>query len=313
MTVTDSAKKTERYTDKDKDGIIYVKSMTPGKCTISMKASGGYSVPADITADVKANIEYKAVDVCAEIKSESQINVAKEDSNTSGNDSAGTAQKLKDTVEYVESTKTEPKQKVDQWGQLVYSKQKLDKYGTPMYAKIISEPAADHVDSNKDKKCDRCGADLTTNTTPRPSRRLQKRQPVQRQAPSSSLRTVPSASTDPVRLRATPTSTSTTSCGAALETTKPDDKKEETPGGGTEGGIGAKARLPEALSTTTPAASVVVRGLMILKAAPTEKIVYDTSSAPVYDTSSDPVYEDGASRREIHRLADHRRSNLLFR
>lgn len=134
VTVTDSAKKKESYTDKDKDGIIYVKSMKPGKCTVSMKASGGYSVPTDITADVKANIEYKAVDVSAEIKSESQINVAKEDSNTTGNDSAGTAQTLKDTVEYVESTKTEPKQKVDQWGQPVYAKQKLDKYGTPMYA-----------------------------------------------------------------------------------------------------------------------------------------------------------------------------------
>ena len=239
VTVTDSAKKTESYTDKDTDGIIYVKSMKPGKCTVSMKASGGYSVPTDITADVKANIEYKAVDVSAEIKSESQINVAKEDSNTTGNDSAGTAQTLKDTVEYVESAKTEPKQKVDQWGQLVYAKQKLDKYGTPMYAKIISEPAADHVDSNGDKKCDRCGAELTTNTTP---------------SPSTSPSETPSPSPSP-----------------------------------------SEPSASEALSTTTPAASVVVRGLMLLKAAPTEKIVYDTSSAPVYDTSSDPVYEDSAS------------------
>ena len=239
VTVTDSAKKTESYTDKDKDGIIYVKSMKPGKCTVSMKASGGYSVPTDITADVKANIEYKAVDVSAEIKSESQINVAKEDSNTTGNDSAGTAQTLKDTVEYVESAKTEPKQKVDQWGQLVYAKQKLDKYGTPMYAKIISEPAADHVDSNGDKKCDRCGADMTTNTTP---------------SPSTSPSETPSPSPSP-----------------------------------------SEPSASEALSTTIPAASVVVRGLMLLKAAPTEKIVYDTSSAPVYDTSSDPVYEDSAS------------------
>ena len=249
VTVTDSAKKTESYTDKDKDGIIYVKSMKPGKCTVSMKASGGYSVPADITADVKANIEYKAVDVSAEIKSESQINVAKEDSNTTGNDSAGTAQTLKDTVEYVESAKTEPKQKVDQWGQLVYAKQKLDKYGTPMYAKIISEPAADHVDSNGDKKCDRCGADLTTSTTPSPST-----SPSETPSPSPSPSETPSTSPSP-----------------------------------------SEPSASEALPTTTPAASVVVRGLMLLKAAPTEKIVYDTSSAPVYDTSSDPVYEDSAS------------------
>ena len=261
VTVTDSAKKTESYTDKDKDGIIYVKSMKPGKCTVSMKASGGYSVPTDITADVKANIEYKAVDVSAEIKSESQINVAKEDSNTTGNDSAGTAQTLKDTVEYVESAKTEPKQKVDQWGQLVYAKQKLDKYGTPMYAKIISEPAADHVDSNGDKKCDRCGADMTTSTTPSPS-------------PSTSPSETPSPSPSP--------SETTSPSPSPSETTSPSPSPSEP-------------SASEALPTTTSAASVVVRGLMLLKAAPTEKIVYDTSSAPVYDTSSDPVYEDSAS------------------
>ena len=269
VTVTDSAKKTESYTDKDKDGIIYVKSMKPGKCTVSMKASGGYSVPTDITADVKANIEYKAVDVSAEIKSESQINVAKEDSNTTGNDSAGTAQTLKDTVEYVESTKTEPKQKVDQWGQPVYAKQKLDKYGTPMYAKIISEPAADHVDSNGDKKCDRCGADLTTSTTPSPST-----------SPSETPSTSPSPSETP-STSPSPSETPSTSPSPS-ETPRTSPSPSETP-------------ASEALPTTTPAASVVVRGLMLLKAAPTEKIVYDTSSAPVYDTSSDPVYEDSAS------------------
>ena len=268
VTVIDSAKKTESYTDKDKDGIIYVKSMKPGKCTVSMKASGGYSVPTDITADVKANIEYKAVDVSAEIKSESQINVAKEDSNTTGNDSAGTAQTLKDTVEYVESAKTEPKQKVDQWGQLVYAKQKLDKYGTPMYAKIISEPAADHVDSNGDKKCDRCGADMTTSTTPSPSTR-----------PSETPSTSPSPSGTP-STSPSPSETPSTSPSPS-ETPSTSPSPSETP-------------ASEALPTTTPAASVVVRGLMLLKAAPTEKIVYDTSSAPVYDTSSDPVYEDSA-------------------
>ena len=291
VTVTDSAKKTESYTDKDKDGIIYVKSMKPGKCTVSMKASGGYSVPADITADVKANIEYKAVDVSAEIKSESQINVAKEDSNTTGNDSAGTAQTLKDTVEYVESAKTEPKQKVDQWGQLVYAKQKLDKYGTPMYAKIISEPAADHVDSNGDKKCDRCGADMTTNTTPSPST-----SPSETPSPSPSPSETPSTSPSPSE---TPSPSPSTSPSPS-ETTSPSPSPSETPSTSpsetpSPSPSPSEPSASEALSTTTPAASVVVRGLMLLKAAPTEKIVYDTSSAPVYDTSSDPVYEDSAS------------------
>lgn len=166
VSVTDSANKTKSYTDSDKDGIIYISSMEPGKCTISMKASGGYAAPADITAEIKANIEYTVVDISDEIKTESEINVAAEDSNTTGNSDAGTAQVLTDTVEYVESSKTEiteevKTQKVDQWGQLVYSKLQKDKYGTDMYAKIISEPAADHTDSDQDNKCDRCGADLT--------------------------------------------------------------------------------------------------------------------------------------------------------
>lgn len=148
VTVTDSNKKSKSYTDEDKDGIIYIKNMTPGSCTVSMKSSGGYSAPQDVKAEVKANLEYKVVDIGDEIKKESEINVAKEDSNTNGNAGAGTAQTLTDTVEFVESTKTE------------IMKQKVDKYGTPMYEKILREPAADHQDNNKDGVCDRCGAKM---------------------------------------------------------------------------------------------------------------------------------------------------------
>ena len=163
VSVTDSAKKTKDYTDSDKDGIIYIKSMEPGKCTISMKASGGYAAPKDITADVKANIEYQVVDISDEIKSESEINVAAEDSSHNGNAGAGTAQVLTDTVEYVEPSKTEiteevKTQRVDDWGQPVYSKLKKDQYGTDMYEKIISEPT--HEDADGDGKCDRCGTEV---------------------------------------------------------------------------------------------------------------------------------------------------------
>lgn len=153
VTVTDSNKKSKSYTDEDKDGIIYIKNMTPGSCTVSMKSSGGYSAPQDVKAEVKANLEYKVVDIGDEIKKESEINVAKEDSNTNGNAGAGTAQTLTDTVEFVESTKTE------------IMKQKVDEYGTPMYEKIISEPAKHHVDNNNDKKCDRCGAQMVCEHT----------------------------------------------------------------------------------------------------------------------------------------------------
>ena len=151
VTVTDSNKKTQTYKDDDKDGIIYIKNMTPGSCTIAMKSSGGYAAPKEIKAEVKANLEYKVVDVSDEIKKESEINVAKEDSNTSGNADAGTAVVLTDTVEFVASTKTE------------IMKQKLDKYNTPMYEKILREPAVDHEDPNKDGICDRCGAKTACN------------------------------------------------------------------------------------------------------------------------------------------------------
>lgn len=153
VTVTDSNKKAQSYKDEDKDGIIYIKNMTPGSCTISMKSAGSYSAPKDIQAEVKANLEYKVVDVTDEIKKESEINVAKEDSNTTGNSDAGTAAALKDTVEFVESTKTE------------IMKQKVDEYGTPMYEKIISEPSKHHKDDNKDGKCDRCGAGMACEHT----------------------------------------------------------------------------------------------------------------------------------------------------
>lgn len=153
VTVTDSNKKSKSYTDEDKDGIIYIKNMTPGSCTVSMKSSGGYSAPQDIKTEVKANLEYKVVDVTDEIKKESEINVAQEDANTNGNAGAGTAQTLTDTVEFVASSKTE------------IMKQKVDKYGTPMYEKILREPAVDHQDNNKDGVCDRCGAKMACEHT----------------------------------------------------------------------------------------------------------------------------------------------------
>lgn len=148
VTVTDSNKKAQSYKDEDKDGIIYIKNMTPGSCTVSMKSSGGYAAPQDIKTEVKANLEYKVVDVADEIKKESEINVAKEDSNTTGNSDAGTATVLKDTVEFVASTKTE------------IMEQATDDFGTPMYEKILSEPSKYHTDDNKDGICDRCKAKI---------------------------------------------------------------------------------------------------------------------------------------------------------
>ena len=325
VSVTDSAKKTKDYTDSDKDGIIYIKSMEPGKCTISMKASGGYAAPKDITADVKANIEYQVVDISDEIKSESEINVAAEDSSHNGNAGAGTAQVLTDTVEYVEPSKTEiteevKTQRVDDWGQPVYSKLKKDQYGTDMYEKIISEPT--HEDADGDGKCDRCGTEVKpahthsyTETVTPPTCKDKGYTTYTCSCGDSYVDnyTEPNpdnhvdANNDKV----------CDLCGADLSPAEPETPEGE--GGGSQTGEGtgetgettppsdtvegttAPSSDPAANNTDTqnleadpaaaPAASVYTAGIVLLRAGTTDKIVYDTSSRPIYDTSSEPVYD----------------------
>ena len=325
VSVTDSAKKTKSYTDSDKDGIIYIKSMEPGKCTISMKASGGYAAPKDITADVKANIEYQVVDISDEIKSESEINVAAEDSSHNGNAGAGMAQVLTDTVEYVEPSKTEiteevKTQRVDDWGQPVYSKLKKDQYGTDMYEKIISEPT--HEDKDGDGKCDRCGTEVKpahthsyTETVTPPTCKDQGYTTYTCSCGDSYVDNY----TDPNPDNHVDAGNDNFCdlCGADLSPAEPETPEGE--GGGSQTGEGtgetgettppsdtvegttAPSSDPAANNTDTqnleadpaaaPAASVYTAGIVLLRAGTTDKIVYDTSSRPIYDTSSEPVYD----------------------
>ncbi len=324
VSVTDSAKKTSSYTDSDKDGIIYIKSMTPGKCTISMKASGSYAAPTDITTEVKANIDYKVVDITDEIKSESEINVAKEDSNTNGNADAGTAQVLTDTVEYVESSKTEVKeevktQKKDAWGQLVYSKLQKDDFGNDMYAKIISEPSSYHKDSNGDNKCDRCGADLTPAHTHTYDQRVVTKEATCTEPGTYEMRcaadnAVGSTGEIPAlgHVDTNPADGICDRCKTQLsQPSTPDGEGGENSGssgdgadtgtgetggntgdGTTTGGTENQGSAPaEQNLEGTFSADVLTVGMRVLKAASSEVIVYDTTSAPVYDTSSEPVYD----------------------
>ena len=327
VSVTDSAKKTKDYTDSDKDGIIYIKSMEPGKCTISMKASGGYAAPKNITADVKANIEYQVVDISDEIKSESEINVAAEDSSHNGNAGAGTAQVLTDTVEYVEPSKTEiteevKTQRVDDWGQPVYSKLKKDQYGTDMYEKIISEPT--HEDKDGDGKCDRCGTEVKpahthsyTETVTPPTCKDQGYTTYTCSCGDSYVDNY----TDPNPDNHVDANNDKVCdlCGANLAPAEPETPEGESGGSQTGEGTGetgettppsdavdgtagqssdpvvnstdAQSLDAEADPAAAPAASVYTAGIVLLRAGTTDKIVYDTSSRPIYDTSSEPVYD----------------------
>ena len=84
VSVKDAKGKVSTWTDEDKDGIIYKTEVTPGKYTVSVSALTDekykdYKLPAAASVEVKKDIEYKQVDVKNEIKSESEVNVKKED------------------------------------------------------------------------------------------------------------------------------------------------------------------------------------------------------------------------------------------
>ncbi len=106
VTVTGPDGKSVVWSDDDMDGIIYKKDITPGSYTVVMEALSDekysdYMIPGDSQkVEVKKDIDYKKVDVSNEIKKESEVNAAKEDTkqNVTVVESS-----LPDTVEWVES------------------------------------------------------------------------------------------------------------------------------------------------------------------------------------------------------------------
>jgi len=93
-------------TDDDMDGIIYAENMKAGTFEAVVTSTDKYKFPTlaqQVT--VKDKVEYVVINVQDEVKSEKQVNVAAED--TQKQDAAAEEVKLADTVEWVESTKTE--------------------------------------------------------------------------------------------------------------------------------------------------------------------------------------------------------------
>lgn len=101
--------KTSSFQDDDKDGIIYKTDLTPGSYEVSLVEIAELKdykfSTAAISVKVKDKIEYKQIDVADEIKTEAQVNVAVEDTAVQKKEEDATPA-LKDTVEWVESTKT---------------------------------------------------------------------------------------------------------------------------------------------------------------------------------------------------------------
>ena len=111
VNVTNEKGKATEFVDDDQDGVIHATDMAAGEYSVALvpdDSMADYTFPSEpMTVAVKAKVEYKVIqDIKDEIKKESEINVAAED--TGGKQAADVEQapKLTDTVEFVESTKT---------------------------------------------------------------------------------------------------------------------------------------------------------------------------------------------------------------
>ncbi len=105
VTLTSSKGKKLVLTDDDMDGIIYAQNVNAGVFDAIITSTEKYTFPTIAQqVTVKDKVEYVVINVQDEVKTEKQINVAAED--TEKNDAAAEAEVLKDTVEWVESTKT---------------------------------------------------------------------------------------------------------------------------------------------------------------------------------------------------------------
>lgn len=93
-------------TDDDMDGIIYAQNVNPGQFDAVITSTDKYQFPQQAQqVTVKDKVEYVVIhDVQDEVKKESQVNVAVED--TQKQDAKKEEEKITDTVEWVESTKT---------------------------------------------------------------------------------------------------------------------------------------------------------------------------------------------------------------
>lgn len=105
VTLTNAKGKKLVLTDDDMDGIIYAQNVNAGVFDAVITSTEKYTFPtAAQQVTVKDKVEYVVVNIQDEVKTEKQINVSAED--TEKNDAAVEAEVLKDTVEWVESTKT---------------------------------------------------------------------------------------------------------------------------------------------------------------------------------------------------------------
>lgn len=294
--LTDPSKKTKEYSDQDQDGIIWVKEIEGGSYTVTMLELDGYVTAKTLTAEVKKKIEYQVIEVAEEVKKESQIEVSKEDAaygGTNKDESTSESTVLKDTVEFVASTKKEivtqtEIQKKDQFGQPVYEKQLLDTLGQPIYAKVIRESSQFHQDQNGDNVCDRCGESLV-----KCSEHVDKNNDQKCDICGTQVDAAVHQHYDDDKNCVCDGE----NCKAELEHQYSEETGKCTVCGKENANISpetpdASTEIPKEQDASDPLIGMVLRPVYYLRATAENLFIeYDKSSAPVYDTSSAPVYE----------------------
>ncbi len=107
VTITKPGGKSETWSDDDMDGIIYKKNIDSGTYQVLVNELAGekykdYTIPtAAQSVEVKQDIAYEKIDVSDEVKTEAEVDVAKEDTKIHETVVEST---LQDTVTWVEST-----------------------------------------------------------------------------------------------------------------------------------------------------------------------------------------------------------------
>lgn len=107
VTVTKPDGKSETWSDDDMDGIIYKKNIDAGTYQVLVNELAGekyknYTIPATAqSVEVKKDIAYEKIDVSDEVKTEAEVDVAKEDTKIH---ETTVESSLQDTVTWVEST-----------------------------------------------------------------------------------------------------------------------------------------------------------------------------------------------------------------
>ena len=97
-----SEHKKKEYVDEDMDGLIHITGIAAGKYVVTLEEQEHFIIAQNpIVMEVKGKIEYKKVDVTAEVKKDSEVNTKVEDT---GNSKPQVERPIANTLPFLEST-----------------------------------------------------------------------------------------------------------------------------------------------------------------------------------------------------------------